>query len=406
MKKKVLNLISTISLVLVMVFSPLFIQGINSKNTSENLAVQTRTVEATNNQIDLENAFSEFEDGTLTITQNVTTVEGIKTFKLSDFEELDLVSEANVDEETVKIKYNYEYNNQTNEIILSVTLANEETTNEDQLVGYAFINNKGNIDAEFYCDGEIILLSELEEMGAIENCGWFSRICKTIKKAVSTVAGKVLTAAAVIAPIAVGVIGAVVAAPVAAVIGIGAVVGATCLASAAAVSSSITDGKVDWEAVWICVGVGAVAGIALSLTAYGFTKLIQKLTNQRIYSIAYAVGTLPLVITSIKLNYIEALSILAVYKFSGLFESYGATLIPESLFTKSMLEVLNILRSNNVGAKYLGVYTVSQSNALELAVSLGALENSVYDSPHGTGGFYKHYHDAQHKIHIWFGTPN
>ena len=276
MKSKILKIISTISLALIMIFNPLFVQGLNSEAASENLEIQTRTVSANEQTLNLENAFSEFESGTVTITETVTTVEGIKSFKLSDFEELDLVSETNADEEVLKLKYNYEYNNQTNQIILSVSLENEETVaDSDKMIGYAFINEQGNIDASFDCDGEIVLLSELQEAGLVENCGFFSKLIKSVKKAVSTTAGKVITAVAGVAAVAVGVIGAVVAAPALAVIAVGAAVGAAGLSIATMVSTSIKEGKIDWEAVGLCSIVGAVAGGILAGLGYGLTKAVQ-----------------------------------------------------------------------------------------------------------------------------------
>ncbi len=276
MKSKILKIISTISLALIMIFNPLFVQGLNSEAASKNLEIQTRTVSANEQTLNLENAFSEFESGTITITETVTTVEGIKSFKLSDFEELDLVSDTNADEEVLKLKYNYEYNNQTNQIILSVTLENEETVaDSDKMIGYAFINEYGNIDASFDCDGEIVLLSELQEAGLVENCGFFSKLVKSVKKAVSTTVGKVITGVAAVAAVAVGVVGAVVAAPAIAVIAVGAAVGAAGLSIAAMVSTSIKEGKIDWEAVGLCSIVGAAAGGILAGLGYGLTKAVQ-----------------------------------------------------------------------------------------------------------------------------------
>lgn len=34
---------------------------------------------------------------------------------------------------------------------------------------------------------------------------------------------------------------------------------------------------------------------------------------------------------------------------------------------------------------------------------IGAL--TAFDKPHGTGGYYHHYHDKKHTIHVWFGNP-
>lgn len=280
MKKKLLTIISTISLALMLVLTPILSTSVNTSSVSENLDARTRTVSASSNQVDLENAFNEFEEGTLTITEETVSLEGIKTFKLSDFSEFDLVADSDVDEEVARIKYNVDYNNQTNEITLSITLADETQNIDDKLVGYAFVNEAGNIDVIFDCDGETIYLSELQELGMIENCGFFSRLVKSVKKAVSTTAGKIITVAAAAACVAVGVVGAIVAAPVVAVVAVGAVVGAVGLGASAAISTSITDGEVDWQAVLDCVGVGAVAGGVIAGLSYGATKLIMTVAER------------------------------------------------------------------------------------------------------------------------------
>jgi len=47
----------------------------------------------------------------------------------------------------------------------------------------------------------------------------------------------------------------------------------------------------------------------------------------------------------------------------------------------------------------MGIYTYSQAYAKALAVALGANE---IPEVHGDG-YYGHYHDADHKYHIWYG---
>lgn len=382
-----------------------------SRQTSNSLA-SIRTIETTQNELDIQSIFEKFEDASLETQGSITTFEGTKSFSLLDFYEYDLVSDfaPELESAEIKVKYRYDYDSEAKIITLTASMYDDGNTSTDTLIGAPFVNDKGNLDCVFDCDGEYILLSELQDAGLIENCGWFKNLCKKVSSAVqkvtNTVVGKVGTALTVAVPLVIGVVASVMAAPVLPVIAAGALVGACIAAGTAMISTHQQDGKIDWETVGICAGVGAAVGAIVSGVAYGFTKLIKDLSTARIYSIAFAVGTSPLTICSSKLNYIEALSVLAAYKIShAVLESYGLTLIPEYLFTSTMLEMLNLLRSNNVGCKYLGLYTPLKTDAAKLAFALGGVEDSVFDLAHGTGGYYQHYHDKEHIIHVWYGSP-
>lgn len=66
----------------------------------------------------------------------------------------------------------YDYN--SNVITLSAKLLDENNIEFiDSMVGVPFVDENGDLDAVFDCDGEYILLSELQSAGMIENCGWF-----------------------------------------------------------------------------------------------------------------------------------------------------------------------------------------------------------------------------------------
>ncbi len=162
-----------------------------------------------------------------------------------------------------------------------------ETTSEgelneiivDTIEGKAFINEAGEIDAELDLDGETILLSELQDLGVVDNCGWLKNAWKKVKKAVKkvtqTAIGVVGAVATVVVPAAIGVACAVTGVGLIATVAIGAATGATIAASTAAASTAQQDGKVDWETVGVCAGVGAVVGAVVSGVSYGITKLVQ-----------------------------------------------------------------------------------------------------------------------------------
>lgn len=252
-------------------------------NHKENII---RTIEVGNNIIDCQNIFNSFEEPKLEVVENITTFEGIKTFNLKDFDELDLVSDGDIDQAVeMKVKYSYFYDSETNIITLTAKLVDEEGTEIiDTMMGVAFVNDEGNLDAVFDCDGECILLSEIQDLEQIQNCGWFKKalkkVAKAVKKVCKTTVGVVGTVLTVAVPAVVGVVCAVASAPVVATVAIGAVVGAGIAATTAAASTYIQDGKVDWETVGIYAGVGTAVGALASGVSYGITKIL--LSNGRI----------------------------------------------------------------------------------------------------------------------------
>lgn len=60
-----------------------------------------------------------------------------------------------------------------------------------------------------------------------------------------------------------------------------------------------------------------------------------------------------------------------------------------------------INQSLPVNKKYLGIYTENQAHAKALAVATG-----VFGPPEvHNDGYYGHYHDIEHRYHIWFENP-
>ena len=236
-------------------------------------------------KIDYQSAFDEFDDGELTTENNVTTFEGTKTFDLLNFCEVDYVSELNSDATAeIRVRYHYSYDSQANVITLTATLMDEnDNLTIDSMVGVPFVDENNELDCVFDCDGEFVLLSELQNDGLIENCGWFKNLCKkvssAVKKVCETTIGKIGAVATVAVPAVIGVVCAVAAAPVVATVAVGALVGAGIAAGTAALSTYQQDGEVDWETVGICAGVGSAIGAVSSAAAYGVTSLIKSATQ-------------------------------------------------------------------------------------------------------------------------------
>lgn len=255
---------------------------INSKQISQTTSA-VRTIEVKQNEIDFQSSFDQFENAILETNEKVTTFEGSKTFNLLDFCELDLVSELDTDATAeIEVKYHYQYDSEANVITLTATLIDEDgNVIIDSMSGVPFVDENGNLDCVFDCDGEYILLSELQDAGMIENCGWFKKLCKkvstAVKKVCNTTIGKIGAVATVAVPAVIGAVCAIAAAPVVATVAVGALVGTGIATGTAAISTYQQDGKVDWETVGICSGVGAAVGAVSSYATYKITSAIKSL---------------------------------------------------------------------------------------------------------------------------------
>jgi len=250
MKKRLLFSLSTCLLAILFACSCLLI----SKQNSDNIAnVATRTVEVSTAEVDYQSILNEFEDATLVKEGTLTTFEGYKPLSISDLSELDNLSESDIDQlEDTSVRYNFSYDSETNIVTLSAEMKNELGEIEvDNLTGIAFFNEFGEIDAIMEVEGEFILLSEMQDRGLIQNCGWFSRLFKKVVVAVVAVVVVSAAVAAVVATAGAG-LGAVIAA--------GAVAGGVTGAVAGGVISYQETGVVQPWAILAGAAGGAVIG--------------------------------------------------------------------------------------------------------------------------------------------------
>ena len=183
------------------IFATTFLQ---TKQITNETQTVVRTVEVSKNAVDYQSLLDEFENSELETNGTLTTFVGYKSLDLAELDGFDLVSETDIEDTKVSVKYNFSYDNQTNLVTLSAELKDElGEIQVDTIKGAAFINEDGEIDAVMNVDGEGILLSEMKNAGMIDNCGWFSRLIKNIVKiavvAVTVTAVVVATAAIVVA---------------------------------------------------------------------------------------------------------------------------------------------------------------------------------------------------------------
>lgn len=412
MKKKLLKLISTISLVIILAFNPLITQCFCSKTTSETLHI-TRTIKVDDSNIDYNSFFAEFDDLQLQINENEKEVslKAVDSLPSSLFENDDSSSLENATEEFLPIEYSFDYNALDNEFYLSVKTIKDDELLIDEWKGEAFTTEDGFTDIKFIVDGEIIYLSDLSESGMVNNCGWFSKLIKKVAKvavaAVAVVA--VVAVVAIAAPVVVSCATAVVTATSSLMVG-----GGVAALSGAAAASALTTVACGTAAIVGTVAVAQMAIKGIATVSQSIIDEIDKISIKEIYNIAYIQNGV-LVKDSTPLSYMEALFVLGECGLINLSKTVGTTLakLIAKLVLQGKLETVATKLNkvlNNIKNGYCGIYTPLISDAAKLAYVTGAFINNPMESEnHDTtkgSGYYYHFHDITHSIHIWYGDPS
>lgn len=191
--------IITISFILAVICGVFYCLTYYQKPTQSKVA--TRKIEVSRNAIDYETYFEQFD------SVNFMPGEKLSTLNLVQTVDEEFLSEINNNSSTTHYKgevcYDIEYNHENGKVYLKATLYLDEEGNclFEKVEGVACWNeNIDDVDIVFEADDDIIFLSDLNE--DINNCGWFKRALKFVKKhAVAIVATVVVVA--VVATVAV-----------------------------------------------------------------------------------------------------------------------------------------------------------------------------------------------------------
>ena len=248
-------------IILSLISFPMVLFGISRTNALANDALITpdRTITITQNVVDYTSTFKEFDNPYLLITEKKGLFCGDKTFNYSDFASLDLISEQNIDDD-INVHYEAVINRTTNEVSLKATLQNGNEKYEEILFGEAFINKKGDPDAILNVEEQQILLSDLQDISYVENCGWLSKI-------ITTVVTTVVVCAAVAATMVTG------GAALGAIVGTCAIVGAIT-GSVSCVIAGCIEGECEIGQIATNFGVGMTIGAAVgALTGFCVGKI-------------------------------------------------------------------------------------------------------------------------------------
>ena len=430
MKTRTKVITSIIALILSAVL--LFVAVAVNNNTGKTNVM--RTISLSESNVEYATFFNEFEDAELIIDEenNSLKFSGTQTLSTDILSGIDLISSTD-NEEGVDIRYIFDYNADNNEFYLSVIADTQDGVIIDDWYGVPFVTEDSQIDIAFATDDGIIYLSDLEESGILENCGWFSKLLKGIAIAAAVVAAiAVVAAVVVVAAPAVTAAATTVGTAVAVGGGTAALTGGTATAAVAAAATAATAATTTTAfavattsaAVATALAAGVyVADQTLQLVDdYTFTNPLKKvralapsilskikeITLNRVYQFAYLDKT-GLIVLPTKMNYIEAYSVLLA---CGIINNSAVGTLSSELkdfkLSAALATLVNNIKSRNIKAGYVGIYTVSEESAAKLAYMAGGFfrnkaESEVHDKTKGSG-YYYHFHDFTHSIHVWYGT--
>lgn len=412
LKNKIISLTICLSFCFVALFNAVYFRDGNIK-----------THETIMNKIDVDymSLLDEFDEKELVVDGNDVKLEAVQYLNEDFFALIDNMSMDKV-ADSGKITYDIDYDGDNNVFLLK-TITVDVYGNEiiTQTEGAAFVNEHGEIDAVFVDDEGNVLLSELVG-GNIDNCGLFSKLKKALK-VVAVVAAVVAVAAVVVAAVAacptVGVLVATTGETVLTVtgtVGSAALVGGALTAAAVAGGTALATYGLSQLIYDSYVGTAEVTYQQTSykpLTQTIISSLTgtYALTASRDYKIAYVANGVVNIEHGTSLNYIEALSVLVAAGFlNGMVFPSGMSIIPVSGFSSTMNSLLNKIRGLNLDSRLIGIYTYQEVDAAKLAYACGGFfrgqfKSENHDVTQGSGHYY-HFHDAMHKIHVFYGNPS
>ncbi|GEM_PF-3946801 len=331
-----------------------------------------RTISLVNEEIDYQSQFERFDSVEITQENNIAVLHGTQIVAASLFEEIDNVSEDDIEDLAgAEISYDMSYDSESNIITISAEMKNElGEVKIDQISGVAFFNENGEIDAVMNVDGEGVLLSEMRDYGMIENCGWFTSLIKATAVAVAVVA---------------------------AVVAVAAVCVCTCGAAAPAL-----------VAVGVGVSTSAVAASACAIAGYA---TVTAAIAAGVYVAASAIETIDFHGVKYKAEVLtEAIAAALSPKdyFIALASSDGCMMFCAVPITKDL--AVSIMQANTV----VSVYTVLPGNARSVAQIAGNNMSPIHENGHQIG-YFAHYHLGNLSVrgethsachsHAFYGLP-
>ena len=385
--------IITLSLILAVICGAFYCLTYYQKPTQTQIA--TRNIEVGKNVIDYEAYFEQFDSISFVPDAKLSTLNLVQTV------DEEFLSEINNNSSTPHYKgevcYDIEYDHENGKVYLNATLYLDDEGNclFEKVEGVACWNEHINdIDIVFEAEDDIIFLSDLNE--DINNCGWFKKALKFVKKhAVAIVA--TVAVVAVVATVAVAAPAFVAAATATISVGGGTAglaggISAGLVAAGSAIASSTLVTATVAAAV---VTTGAVASaIIVEPIAEGIEQIIDKTTGA-ILEIAYN-GT--------KYAVKELTDTVRYEMQNGLYWLATADKNTGKMYVSTAVVTISIASSAmKVG---LSCYTPSFADAYNVAKIASDGLQPVHDEAHEVG-YFNHYHRVNRKgvAHAFYGSP-
>ena len=358
-------------LLCLMLFCSFFLVSISTGSVEIEQNPLIRTIEIERTEINYESILDEFDNGVISVTDSLVSFSGTKPINISTDEIQNLSSNYQESLIGTQIQYDFEYDIVSN--IVSITAEMHNELGEiylEKIYGSAFINEYNEIDAVMHIDGMGILLSEMRNMGMIQNVGWFSSLIKAV---VVTAVVAVVVASTVAVVVATA--GAAAPALVAAGVGI-------------ASSSAVSVGAAAIGATAGLLFVATVGQAALRVgTAVaedlgnGFEGVFDRVTRG-ILEIVYRGATYATkVLTQAIVNTISRNDYFLAYARP----SDGLMYYTPIKITKEF--AISVMSYNSK----ISIYTYHGLNARSVAQQAGHNKSPVHDKAHGKG-YFDHYH--------------
>ena len=197
-----------------------------------------RDIELTHKEIDYQCFFNNLKNQEIKLDRNKNTIEYKATKELDAnlFNKIDFVNYA-PNKNKVEFDYKMKYDANENKFNLSIRAKTDKGSVIDNWEGTPFIKENKEIDIVFATDNGLIYLSNLEEKGLINNCGWFSKLFRKIAK-VALVVAAIATVVA-ITVVAAPVVAATIPALAGGAIALSGGVAASAMAATAAVATTV-----------------------------------------------------------------------------------------------------------------------------------------------------------------------
>lgn len=367
--------------------------------------IETRNIEVSKNAIDYEAYFERFDSVSFVPDTKLSTLNLVQMIDEEFLSEINNSSSTN--HYKGEICYDIEYDHENGKVYLNATLYLDDDGNclFEKVEGLACWNdNINDIDVVFEADNDIIFLSDLNE--DINNCGWFRKALKFVKKhavaiAITAAAVAVVATVAVAAP-------AFVAAATAAIstgggtVGLAGGIGAGLIGAGSAIASSTL---VSTAVAVAAVATGAVvSAIIIEPIAEDIEQVIDKTTGkilEIIYKgIHYASSLLTATVVSMLAK--DAYFIALADPTDG--TMYYCPIAIDKNFAVS------IMATNTI----VSVYTYHEYNARSVAQQAGDNMSPIWERHHAYG-YFDHYHLGNLSVkgeshqdcrsHAFYGLP-